>query len=612
MVLTPPCSTFSRAVWANERGPYPMRSFRHPRGFPWNARGRRGKAELGSILADVSFEAFKRQIAHKPGLCYMEQPEDLGMPAVPRIPNDAPASMWQFHQFQQLQEHRNVQTAVFSQLDFGSESTKPTRFLMHRELPLHPAMREGPPCFDEAGYYRGPLEYRPAKPLIGQSEGQFRTAASAAWPGPLCQWVAQDIITTYLRHRGKRGRGDEETLPAKKQKAGKLGPEEEEGGSDPYDPKVKGGKGPPRKCTCKGMDAPFHDGGGLPSQGRWPRDKRTYPEGESWQKLRRELMELLVTRAGGMKALEKEAFKMAKGGDHFSLVKDEKLLEQVRGLFQAAFGIGEEDQKVADGQPFRLRLMGRILEQAGDADFEFLREAEEGLLVGMKVPLPRTPAIFERQTKWALEDLGDEGWEVERTNYPSAVEHRQHLRDHLAQEVKDGLVEKMSEKAFEEEFGDERAVASLAVLVEDPVVGKKRVIHDGTHGIGVNHRIRCQDKVRMPGPREKRVLLEEFKRGHETVLSVIGDFEKAHRRFKYRRDEQGYLACRVDEGDGWIYVNKVGTFGIASTPYWWGRLSAALMRLTHCCLGKGLPLEMVLYADDLEVMAPGPWGRVAQ
>ena len=26
VVVTPPCSTFSRAVWANDEGPYPLRS----------------------------------------------------------------------------------------------------------------------------------------------------------------------------------------------------------------------------------------------------------------------------------------------------------------------------------------------------------------------------------------------------------------------------------------------------------------------------------------------------------------------------------------------------------------------------------------------------------
>ena len=95
------------------------------------------------------------------------------------------------------------------------------------------------------------------------------------------------------------------------------------------------------------------------------------------------------------------------------------------------------------------------------------------------------------------------------------------------------------------------------------------------------------------------------------VFSLIGDFGKAHRRFKYIRAEQGFLACRVNEEENAIYVNRVGTFGIASTPYWWGRLSAALMRLGHVLLGPA-PIEALLYADDLETMGVGKEGRRCQ
>ena len=61
LILTPPCSTFSRlrAVWANGRGPYPVRSRRFPRGFPWNGGARKRKAELGNSLADFSYEAMQ-------------------------------------------------------------------------------------------------------------------------------------------------------------------------------------------------------------------------------------------------------------------------------------------------------------------------------------------------------------------------------------------------------------------------------------------------------------------------------------------------------------------------------------------------------------------------
>jgi hypothetical protein len=50
LLVTPPCSTFSRASWANDEGPIPLRSSRCPRGFTWNSKARRQKAELGNIL----------------------------------------------------------------------------------------------------------------------------------------------------------------------------------------------------------------------------------------------------------------------------------------------------------------------------------------------------------------------------------------------------------------------------------------------------------------------------------------------------------------------------------------------------------------------------------
>ena len=90
----------------------------------------------------------------------------------------------------------------------------------------------------------------------------------------------------------------------------------------------------------------------------------------------------------------------------------------------------------------------------------------------------------------------------------------------------------------------------------------------------------------------------------------MGDFAKAHRRFKYCAEEQGFLACKASTSSNTVYVNKVGTFGVASTPYWWARLSAALMRLVYWVLGDFFPNDTLLYADDLEVLTIGRWGRI--
>ena len=165
---------------------------------------------------------------------------------------------------------------------------------------------------------------------------------------------------------------------------------------------------------------------------------------------------------------------------------------------------------------------------------------------------------------------------------------------------------KMTMGEFLERYGEHTAIAALAVIVEDEELDKKRIIHDATHGVRVNHRIKCRDKLRSPGAREKKHLLREHEEEGETAFSVVGDIAKARRRYKHSAKEHGYLACQVDAkeevpGDPasqTVYVNQVGTFGLSCASYWWTRL-----------LGPDFPLDLLLYADDLEAMGKGPKGR---
>ena len=103
---------------------------------------------------------------------------------------------------------------------------------------------------------------------------------------------------------------------------------------------------------------------------------------------------------------------------------------------------------------------------------------------------------------------------------------------------------KMSLRDFKAKYSETTAIAALAVIVEDESVGKKRMIHDATHGVRVNHRIRCRDKIRAPGARETKQLLREMMEARQVAFSVVGDIAKAHRQFKHWVEEHFYLVAR--------------------------------------------------------------------
>ena len=264
----------------------------------------------------------------------------------------------------------------------------------------------------------------------------------------------------------------------------------------------------------------------------------------------------------------------------------------------------------AEGQPFPLKLIHEVLRLANDADYEFLLQAEIGLPVGVLNKLPRTPAVFEEQTSWRLEDdplAFSINWAA---NYSSAEEHMEHIREHFAEEVTEGLMEELNKDEAEARFGRHLSVAALAVLV-DEISGKKRIIHDGSNQVRVNHKIKSLDKLRMPGPKEKFHILKGLEDRRDVAIAILGDVSKAHRRFKHCKEEQGYLACRVSDADQSIFINKVGTFGIGSAAYWWGRIFAAVGRATFYLLGPYWPVELLAFADDLEAIGVGANGREA-
>ena len=241
------------------------------------------------------------------------------------------------------------------------------------------------------------------------------------------------------------------------------------------------------------------------------------------------------------------------------------LAHRPRQIFKRARWISEPGLlEIPEGQPLRLRLLRAILKSADNPDRDYLRRAEEGLPLGILEGLPRTPHVFEEQTSWRLDKNSWEPALAWVPNYASIEDHKDFVRAKFEEDVQEDLMEKMTLGEFKARFGENRAIASLAVIVEDEEKDKKRIIHDATHGVRVNHRIRCRDKIRAPGAREKKQILRELQANKEIAYSVVGDISKAHRRYKHQASEHGFMGCQIDgeetvDGDPdsqIVYVNK--------------------------------------------------------
>ena len=76
--------------------------------------------------------------------------------------------------------------------------------------------------------------------------------------------------------------------------------------------------------------------------------------------------------------------------------------------------------------------------------------------------------------------------------------------------------------------------------------------------------------------------------GHQVVL-LKADVTKTHRRVKVVRKDWRFQVASL--GEEW-WVNKVGTYGMASAQSYWGRLAALLLRVLRTFPSSGLELRL--------------------
>ena len=136
------------------------------------------------------------------------------------------------------------------------------------------------------------------------------------------------------------------------------------------------------------------------------------------------------------------------------------------------------------------------------------------------------------------------------------------------------------------------------------------MLFDGSNGIAVNRRTRIRDQERAPVAADlKRVMREKARLGEKT-FALTADVAEAHRQIPIHPRDWHLLGSQIEVG-GDVYINKVGTFGVASASYYWSRAASALGRLTQHITGRTANTWHQLVADDFHLEASGIEYRAA-
>ena len=410
------------------------------------------------------------------------------------------------------------------------------------------------------------------------------------------------------------------------------------------------GQGTSLTTRKKGLSRPFVDGGGFPSPGRWPIDRRRLPSNATLDRIQRLLVEGLQRCEP---ALEKGSFKhelmrLACGrrdSSPFPLKEVERTREDIRlALLDGGFdsGLPRAGDMV---QSFEVRLIQALASVSEDPDAHFCEFWAKGVWIGEKArPLPRTPAIFARKTTWNLGELEEHQQCEWQANYSSTREHLPQVQKQFEAEVEMGFMESMTLDQALARFGDRFALTAIGAIAKKAGATDVRVIFDATHGVLTNFEIRVRDHVRCPTAADLKAWLAEQAREGGPHFGLVYDISFAHRQIPVLESDWGRLACQLvgtaadtarnlaqDEEpkprrsplearrvggarkaclrprrahftpaqlQEQIWINRVGTFGVGSAGYWWGRAGALLIRLSHYLTPRAMAVWLLLYADD--------------
>ena len=630
LIVSPPCNSFSRARFQYRKhpGPRPLRNRTWPKGFPWLSRHNKQIVDEANSFIEQCLAACRISAAAG-GKFLLEHPEDLGL-----VEGEHPGSIWQWEELQELLVSASALTFAIHQCQFGALFPKPTRLLTNARVE-DSRCHFGLPRFDKCSKYIGPLSrscgHHHEHKLIGKTQEKWNTAPSAAYPEGLCRFIMQVILDSCSHSPGGGGvknlkrkleaqnpSGEQTQLvevPVDKKPKCDAGDEKEvqlvtddenevqlvtDGETEEqFDMAGCMNFGKPIIVEWDGKKRPFVDGLGLCSPTRWPPSCRAFHRPTEMKEFAEETFNLLKeTAVSNIGDVRREAFRLATGNMKESPFSS-KALAELRHKWAKLLESPSQALIVDEGQPFLLRGLAQWLKKFGDPDYGVLVDGEDsfatGVWVGVDKPLPRCPQVFPERVKHRK--LDETEFNPIAFNYPSAQLSSKELEEKFKEEEQLGRMFPTTLPVLVNKYGKEKVrVASMAAITKPD--GSVRPLHDATHSVMVNHEIRYADQIQCPGPAEVAAMVREAGESGEAPFCLSADIRAAHRLFKIRESDWSYLACKCDSNSPVVWANRVGTFGVSSTPYWWSRLMGLIGRFSAYVMGTSWFMQ-VIYVDDL-------------
>ena len=312
----------------------------------------------------------------------------------------------------------------------------------------------------------------------------------------------------------------------------------------------------------------FCDGQSLASPGRWPPGSHVYPSSRSWASVVNCFMRF--TNLHGTKQL---LVSLAMGKVDPCPFPLDEVAELKRSLIGAAAGFGYQvERRPGDRSdvPVDDRFLNLLLRVAEDPETG-LGEYAQGVKVGPGTRMPRLPALFKPKKKFRLASQVDPLDYLEHAPDKEGIWRRNcSTLQAFEQQVLEVMYDQSSrgQNHRSEGEGGEGQVSELGdrftrCITQGEARRKvsARVLFDGTHGLCVNSRKRVRDQERAPIAADLKRSMRDKAKVDELTFALPADVTDA-----IHLDDWHYLGCQVIPG-GDVYVNIVGTFGIASASY---------------------------------------------